>query len=315
MIEALINMAFLFAMDIALIVVVSWVTILLMESDIRQKCRRQKEKLCTYLCRYKSMRREDRKNENKGIILLFILIAFAFAILCTAAYYIPFEKIGLWNIIEKFINEHALLTNIFGTLIAIIIIYSVLRPKFIIDKKLDTLESKGKTRLKVRIRNLGFFPIINIDVLLLYYREVKKGEKIIKRTKKLELLRPETPILQGLIQWNADHTYGCGTELSIEELLKERKIKINEIDTEYEGIICRVKATHPISGVTYVREHKFEKNDIDEYFAKHIGKCKNTETSIQSACDRINNDIDEIRDQINDIKNNVIFIQKENHKN
>lgn len=265
--EALINMAFLFAIDIALIAVVSWVAILLMESDIWQKLHRKKEKLCTYLCRYKSMRREDWKNENVGIILLFFLIACAFAFFCAAAYYIPFEKIGLWNIIEKFINEHSLLTNIFGTLIAIVIIYSVLRPKFIIDKKLDTLESQGKTRLKVRIRNLGLFPIINIDVLLLYYRNVQKDGKTIKKTKKLELLRSETPILQGLIQWNADHTYGCGTELPIEELLKERKI--DDLKTEYEGIICRVKATHPISGVTYVREHKFEKNEVDEMFKEY----------------------------------------------
>lgn len=48
------------------------------------------------------------------------------------------------------------------------------------------------------------------------------------------------------------------------ELKKERFLKDSKI--QYEGIICRVTATHAISGVTYVREHDFKKKEVDEFF-------------------------------------------------
>lgn len=187
---------------------------------------------------------------------------------CCVAYKIPLENYKYWNIFDKFINDHALFTNIFGTFFGIVFIFIILRPRLRIEEQLLTLPIDKENHLKVRIKNVGIFPVNNINVQLLFYRDIIDEEgKIVKKTKMIKLMRADAPLLRGIIPSTEDSTYGCGTELTIEELKKERFLKDSKI--QYEGILCRVKATHAISGVTYVREYKFGKNKVDELFNEY----------------------------------------------
>lgn len=309
--DALINMVLLFAIDVALIAVVSWVVILFMESGLRQRWKNAKEELSTYLCRFKDTLRDDWKYEKVGCLVLSIAIIGLLVIPCMLAYYIPFEKIACWNIFEKFINEHALYTSIMGTFIGIVIIFCLMRPRMRIEKKLMTLDTEKKEKhLKVRVRNLGLFPINNVDVQLLFYRMAIEDGKKIKKTKKLELLRADSPVLRGIFPSEADPTYGCATELTIDELEEARKLK-RDSNQVYEGILCRVRATHAISGVTYVREHMFGKEELDEFLAKYGGRRRDDENPALTACKKINKDIVEMGKQMKDIKDGIRIIQKE----
>ncbi len=311
--ETLINMVLLFATDIALIVVVSWLTILFIESGFLQKWKNTKEALSTYMCRFKDILHDDWQYEKVGCLVLLAAIIGLLVIPCLLAYHIPFEKIAYWSIFEKFINEHALYTSIMGTFIGVVIIFCLMRPRMRIDKKLMTLNTgKKEEHLKVRIRNLGLFPINNMDVQLLFYRMAIEDGKLIKKTKKLELLRSDSPVLRGIFPPETDPTYGCATELTIDKLEEARKLKIDP-KQEYDGILCRVKATHAISGVTYVREHMFGKEELDEFFAKYGSRGCKDENPTMTACEKIDNNLTEVGKQLKDIKECVRIIQKENN--
>ena len=230
-------------------------------------------KLSTYFCRLKDVMQDDWQYEKAGRLILLVVLFCFLVISCMLAYYIPFERCSWWNTFEKFINEHPLFTSIIGTLIGVIITFRILRPRVRIERQLLPFYKEKKWHLKVRVRNLGIFPVNNVEVQLLYYREVKKERTITKKTKNLKLLRSDSPVLRGVLPSGLDTTYGCATELNVDKLIEERKIKDdvrnNGKKTEYEGILCRVKAMHAISGVTYVREHKFEKKDVDEFLNRY----------------------------------------------
>lgn len=238
-------------------------------------------KLSTYFCRLKDVMQDDWRYEKAGRLILIVVLFCFLVISCMLAYYIPFERCSWWNTFEKFINEHPLFTSIIGTLIGVIITFRILRPRVRIERQLLPFYKEKKWHLKVRVRNLGIFPVNNVEVQLLYYREVKKERTITKKTKNLKLLRSDSPVLRGVLPRGLDTTYGCATKLNVDELIEARKIKVDEWDNEkadekdkkkekkYEGILCRVKATHAISGVTYVREHKFEEKEVDEFLNRY----------------------------------------------
>lgn len=277
------------------------------------------EKLSTYFCRFKDVFRDDWQYEKAGCLILFVATLCILILPCLLACYIPFEEYSWWNTFEKFINEHPLFTSVMGTFIGVIIIFCILRPRVRIERQLIPFRRAGKWHLKVRVRNLGIFPVNNVEVQLLYYREVELEGVKTKRTKKLELLRSDSPVLRGVLPTGYDTTYGCATKFYVDELIDERKVKSidenEDNDKEYEGVLCRVKSTHAISGVTYVREHKFEEKELNAFLDRYCSKKGETKDPITDVCTKINSDVNDMIEHIKDIKQNVEIIQKENKKN
>lgn len=255
----------LFVLDILLIAVLSWVVIAIMERERCVSKERKKDKDSNYFCQLREVLKDDWHYEKVGRLIMFLGLMINLVGTCLIAYEIPLENYKYWNIFEKFINDHPLFTNIFGTFFGIVLIFVVLRPRLRIERQLLTINIDKVDHLKVRIKNVGIFPVNNVNVQLLFYRDTIDQEgKDVKKTKMIKLMRADTPLLRGIIPSNEDSSYGCGTELTITELKKERFLKDSKI--QYEGIICRVTATHAISGVTYVREHDFKKTEVDEFF-------------------------------------------------
>lgn len=263
--DALINMVALMGLDLFLIVVVSFISITVMESkslkDIIAIWRKIVNKGWNYIGNLMKIIYEDIKRNWIGIILLTLV------------------SIGVaWLILSKGKEDlSSLLISILGTFIGVIIIFIILRPRVRIIKELDDLTIEGNKHLKVRVENLGIFPVNDVEVQLLYYWTSDEDGKEIYHTKQIELLRQGAPILHGVFPKGRDTTYGCVTELAIQKLQKERKVNVvtkeKKVINEYEGILCRVKATHAISGVTYVREHKFKKDVVDKFFEKNRKNC------------------------------------------
>ncbi len=251
--EALIDMVSLVVLDIVLIYLISKITIAIMNSenikDIISKWKEKMNVLWTHICNLTNIVKEDIKSNWKGITLLVILV------------------VVVWYIVAKVSNGMSeLFTSIMGTFIGVIVIFIILRPRVRIVPELIDLTINGEKHLKVRVENLGVFSVNNVEVQLLYYWTTEKNGKEIKHTKQIELLRQGSPMLRGVLPKGYDTTYGCVSTLTKEALKKERILKLKEKEEkEYEGILCRVKATHAISGVTYVRERKFRKNEVDKF--------------------------------------------------
>ena len=292
--DALINMVMLMGLDLALIVVVSFSAIMIMESktlkNISAKWSEKVNDVWTYICRLKNVVVQDIRYNWKGLAVLFIAVI---AILSIA---------WKWDFIGC-----SYFVNILCTFIAIVVIFIILRPRLYIDNQLYPLHiTKSDKRLKVRVKNLGIFPVNNVEVQVLLYKYLDHPQNEDKRTKKLALLRPDSPILRGLFAKNEDMVFGCGTEWSIQEIKKKWEEK------KYEGIICRVKATHVISGVTYVRERRFDAVTVEKFFSDNRIFNVHKSHSIEEACDQIISDIEEVNEQMKDIKKNVEIIQIEN---
>ena len=251
--EALINIVMLTGLDLFLIFVVSFITIMIMESQKLKKIRSKWHQLINdvwmHIDHLARVIGEDISYNWKGITLLAILIGV------------------IWYIGAKVSNGTCeLFTSVLGTFIGVIVIFIILRPRVRIVPELIDLTINGEKHLKVRVENLGVFSVNNIEVQLLYYWTTEKNGKEIKHTKQIELLRQGAPMLRGILPKGYDTTYGCVSSLTKEALKKERVLKLKEKEEkEYEGILCRVKATHAISGVTYVREHEFKKKEVDEF--------------------------------------------------
>lgn len=263
--DALINMVALMGLDLFLIVVVSFISITVMESktlkDISAKWQKIVNKGWNFISNLIKIIYEDSKRNWIGIILLALV------------------SIGVaWLILSKSKEDlSSLLISILGTFIGVIIIFIILRPRVRIIEELDDLTIDDNKHLKVRVENLGIFPVNNVEVQLLYYWTSDEDGKEIYHTKQIDLLRQGAPILHGVFPKGRDTTYGCVTEFAIQKLQGEREADVvtkeKKVIKEYEGILCRVKATHAISGVTYVREHKFEKNVVDKFFEKNRSSC------------------------------------------
>lgn len=250
--EALINMVMLMGLDLLLIFVVSFIAIAIMESkklkDLCVKWHQLLNDAWTHICCLTKTIGEDIKHNWAGIILLVgIIVGAAFLIF------------GIKNL-----NLSSLSISIMGTFIGVIIIFIILRPRLYIDRELKKLTIENTNYLKVRVRNLGIFPVNNVSVQLLLYRYADKERKD-RRTLELQLRRPDTPLLRGICTNDPTTLYGCSTELPIADI---QALK-DEGNVKYEGILCRVKATHAISGVTYVREYDFNKEIVDKFLQKY----------------------------------------------
>lgn len=252
--DALIKIVLLMVLDTVLIFAVSKITIAIMKSkklkDISSKRKEKVEGVFAYFCHLAKVIREDIKFNLIGIILLIILAGVA------------------WLIASQVCNGTSeLFISIMGTFIGVIVIFIILRPRVRIVPELIDLTINGEKHLKVRVENLGVFSVNTVEVQLLYYWTTEKNGKEIKHTKQIVLLRQGSPILHGILPKGHDTTYGCVSFLPKDALKKERVLKLKEKEEkEYEGILCRVKATHAISGVTYVREHEFKKDSVDKFF-------------------------------------------------
>ncbi len=270
--EALINMVSLIVLDYFLIFVVSVVYISIMESkklkDMHAKWMNIMNDFWLHIRSLTKIVKEDFKNNWIGISLLIISIVVLFILLIICAIIIPLEHNDWWNMFEKFLNNHPLLTNIFGTFIGIVFIFIILRPRVYIKKELKVSIIDNEKHLRVNAGNAGILPVNSVDVLLVFYRYAMREGKKIKLTRKISILRPDTPILRSHAKDEEDPTYGCASELTINQI---RDIWEKQGSDHYDGILCRVKASHAISGITYVRECSFDKKVVNDFFIKECG--------------------------------------------
>lgn len=212
--------------------------------------------------------REDSQSNWLGIFLLFAAIVVLLIVLILCATIMPLEQCEWWNTFEKFLGNHPLLTNILGTFIGIVLIFIILRPRVYIKKNLKVSTFDQERHLRVNVGNAGILPVVSVDVLLVFFRYAIREGKKIKLTRKIAILRPDTPILRRYAKDEEDSSYGCASALTIEKI---RDIWEKQGSDYYDGILCRVKASHAISGVTSVREYIFDKEAVKEYFIKECG--------------------------------------------
>lgn len=274
--EALINMVMLVGLDLFLIVVVSFIAISVMESkklkDIRTKWGNSMNDFWTHICQLGKILKEDFQSNWLGIFLLFIAVVTLLALSVVCAAVIPLEQYNWWNEFEEFLGNHSLLTNVFGTFIGIVLIFIILRPRVYIKKELKVSSFNNERHLRVNVGNAGILPVNSVDVLLVFFRYAIRDGKKVKLTRKIDILRPDTPIVRSYAKDVEDSTHGYASKLTIEKL----RDKWNEQGSDhYDGIFCRVKASHAISGITYVREYIFDKKVVEDYFTK---ECVNTQS-------------------------------------
>lgn len=219
----------------------------------------------THICQLRDILREDLKSNWLGICLLIIAVVALLALSVVCAAIIPLEQCSWWNEFEEFLGNHPLLTNVFGTFIGIVLIFIILRPRVYIKKELQVSSFNDERHLRVNVGDAGILPVNSVDVLLVFFRYTIREGKKVKLTRKIAILRPDTPILRSYAKDEEDPTYGCASVLTIEKL---RDIWEKQGNDYYDGILCRVKASHAISGITYVREYIFDKKVVEDYFTK-----------------------------------------------
>lgn len=163
----------------------------------------------------------------------------------------------LWERLGQRLNTHPLVTSLLGTFWGLYIIYLSFRPWVCIDPKLFAFGKQEK--LKVRLRNFGFFPVHNVRVELHWCRHVGKALKTID----IPMYSGDALIMESVITKLGNKSY----EFHTKKVCNVWKQYEEDVFAEY--IRCRVSATHSVSGITRVYEHKFSRSDFEKAFKKN----------------------------------------------
>lgn len=193
-----------------------------------------------------------------------------------------------WQDLESFFKCHPVFSSIIGTLIGLPIIFILLRPRLAI-KRLYLYRHTNSTdtpydSLSVCIKNCGLFPIHNVQVSVFWLREPNKNSKWINdkefqrewKTKRIEFFRPEINSIGGLFNLK-NNTYSCHAKQSFQTDIDERdkmNQKVKELSANNyvpclgqelfgDTLLCRVQATHGLSGLIRVFEWKFQKSEVE----------------------------------------------------
>lgn len=275
---------------ILLMAVLSFVVILLMENNTTNHIRSKIESFRKYLCQIKHVFSEDGRSIWKGIVFFLAMLMTILAGLIALAYVVPLEKCSLWNIIEKFFIEHTVIASIVGTLVGLVLAFALLRPRLILKKAYLYEHVNHKTpykSLSFCIKNIGLFPVNNVRVSVFWLREPNKNSKHPNdrsfqqewKTMRIDMFRPEINSIDGIFS-DENSTYSCHAKKSVAQIKRDREksyenlrnnpncdFKEFVVGEELFGdiILCRVQATHSLSGITKVYEWRIDANDIDGY--------------------------------------------------
>ena len=191
------------------------------------------------------------KNISRDVLPVLVYAIFLIAVvisLIVIAYYVQIEE-DWWNMTEQFFKDHAVVSSVLGTMIAIVLIFLILRPRLYIDDISTYRLQNGKDALRVQVYNTGLFEVNNVSIQLHWYRD-EKGNK--RKSKKMDMFRPTTPIVKGYYTGEKTNSYACHVRHHYMGWLEE-----------YKGIRCRVTATHSLSGITRVYERFYTREEVE----------------------------------------------------
>lgn len=228
---------------ILLIAIISWVVILAIE---RKKCSRRCQ---SYMCRVFSVMVDNFKRDIVPCVIIII------SLIGTVLLMVYIENMNLsqwisWDNVKQFFNTYAVISSITGTFIGLVLIFILLRPRLYIDDINTYVLQNGKPALRVQTYNMGFFDVHNVTVQLHWYRDPAEN---MRRSKKIELFRPTTPIIKGYYTGEKTNSYACH--------VRHHYVTWND---DYTGLRCRVIATHSLSGITRVYERFFTREDVEK---------------------------------------------------
>lgn len=243
MLQCLLNMGCAIIFAVLLIAIISWVTILAIErKKSRTKCN-------SYICR---MYRVLKYNIKRDIIPCAIIAAFIIGVvlLIVRVSIGDFSQGISWDNVKQFFSTHSVTSSVTGTFIGLILIFIFLRPRLYIDDLSTYILLNGKTALRVQAYNMGFFDVQNVTVQLHWYRDPAENKR---KSKKIDLFRPTTPIIKGYYTGEKTNSYACH--------VRHHYMGWNK---DYEGLRCRVIATHSLSGITRVYERFYTREEVEQ---------------------------------------------------
>lgn len=232
--------------------------------------------LVVYVCRYMYIiKGKNIRAMSIGGILpgcffyVLLLVAVTVLLILFAKYWEP--RYNTWNTIEHFFQNHSLIASIIGTMVGLGLTFFFLRPKIVLRRAYiyhykEKKDPAHEERLSICIANLGIFPVHNIKVSAFWMREIDRHNPKINdhdfqhevKTKRINLFRPEINAIDGI--FSAHNTYSCHGERPLITEIEKRP------QTYGDTILCRVQATHSLSGLSKVYEWEIDApKEIDGY--------------------------------------------------
>lgn len=289
MIKLLLNIGALIILMILLMSALSFIVISLMENNTTDFIYRERDSFRKYLCQIRHSIKEDWSSVWHGIVFFMLVLIVALGILIVLAYIIPLEKWSIWNIMERFFVVHPVIASLVGTLVGLVLTFILLRPRLTLKQAYLYRHINRETpfeSLSFCIANIGLFPVYNVKASVFWLRiptnTNQPNDKDFQnewKTKRIEMFRPEINSINGILS-NNNKTYSWHAEESVaqnkadrDKANKKLKESVNDpIVDLVEGeqlfgdtILCRVQATHGLSGITKVYEWKIDANDIEGY--------------------------------------------------
>lgn len=212
----------------------------------------------------------------------------------------------LWMIYQSSADSKLLniAISIVGTMLGLILTFLLLRPKLIlkqayiyhkISSKNKSIDSPDDGCLSLCIANWGIFPVHDIKVSAFWLREPNNDSKHPNdkdfqnewKTMRISMFRPKMSVIQGIFS-PKNNTYSCHSEESlckqadaknnrnqdIQEKTSLTKEQLNNGELYGDIILCRVKATHSLSGLTKVYEWKFTTENILDFNKDKVEQTK-----------------------------------------
>ena len=230
--------------------------------------------LIVYLCRYcRVFKGKNTNDSNAGVIIrnslnqnfpgyIFYglsLVAITLILVVAAKFMHP--HCYIWDTIEIFFKNHSVIASVLGTMIGLFLIFLTLRPKLILKRAYLYHPKNEGDKLSLCIANWGIFPVHDIKVHVFWVRNLDENNPNDHdfqrewKTKRIHFFRPEINGIDGI--FSERNTYSCHGEQSFMQDLIER------YNTYGDDILCRVQATHSLSGLSKVYEWKFKIQDIE----------------------------------------------------
>lgn len=251
-----------------------------------------------YICRYWQLFRDKNQEDATPLSIVrtnlkqtfhgcmyYVMTLAVIAPLVIFAAIVWQPETEIWRDIELFFGSHPVIASILGTMIGLLITFTILKPKLILKKAYIFTTAEGEERLSLCIANWGIFPIHDVQISLFWLREPTRNSKHPNdytfqnehKTMRLEIFRPSINSIDGI--FSCSNTYSFhGDKPFIEDLQKRddknkkwlKKMNLTEkeaINGELYGnsLLCMVRATHSLSGISKIYEWKIDITKIDGF--------------------------------------------------
>lgn len=180
--------------------------------------------------------------KNAGCLsFIALIIALAVGVFYVEMNYCNLEK--QYTILE-YVLEYA--KGMLSTLIGIWVVYMLLRPRLKIYPTFALSRDKEKIYGKILIKNTCLTDLFDLKIVLQGCYVDENGNL---RTYCFKMTDEEVAILKNRL-YNNENSYAWHTENTI-----------HEVFDAFDYIRCRIIATHSLSGMHFITEQYFQKND------------------------------------------------------